>query len=117
MHDSQPEVDIRIQGPEANSQKGAPKHRNISYMSCVQYVYVVLKRIPGPIGAARMRLKRPWPPESNVPSFLLVFYINFQLLENKRKKQLDSKRCQWLMTSLTGPSRNKFLAALLPRPL
>jgi len=41
-----------------------------------------------------------------------VFYINFQLLENKRKDQSDSKRHQWLTTSLTGPFRTKFLSAL-----
>jgi len=32
---------------------------------------------------------------------LLVVCINFQLLENKRKWQSDSRRRQWLTTSLT----------------
>jgi len=41
-----------------------------------------------------------------------LLHINFQLLENKRKEQSDSKRRQWLTTSLTGLSRTKFLAAL-----
>jgi len=43
----------------------------------------------------------------------MVLYINFQLLENKRKEQSVSRRRQWLMTSLTGPSRTTFLCALL----
>jgi len=51
--------------------------------------------------------------ETNLRRFLLVFYINFQLLENKRKEQSHSRLRQWLMPSLTGPSRPKFLAALL----
>jgi len=41
-----------------------------------------------------------------------VLRINFQLLEDKRNEQSDSKRRQWLTTSLTGPSGTKFLAAL-----
>jgi len=64
-------------------------------------------------GASRMRPRTPCPPETNLRRFLLVLYINFQLLENKRKKQSDLRRRQWLMPSLTGPSRTKFLAALL----
>jgi len=42
-----------------------------------------------------------------------VFYINYQLLQNKRKEEPDSRRRQWLTTSLTGLSQTKFLAALL----
>jgi len=34
------------------------------------------------------------------------------VLEAKRKQQSDSKRRWWLTTSLTGPSRTKFLEAL-----
>jgi len=41
-----------------------------------------------------------------------VFYINLQLLESERKKQLDSKRRHWLTISLTGPSRTTFLESL-----
>jgi len=41
------------------------------------------------------------PLETNLRIFVLVFYINFQLLGNKRKKQSDSRRRQWLMPSLT----------------
>ena len=50
--------------------------------------------------------------KQNSPSS--AFRINFQLLENKRKWQSDSRRRQWLTTSLTGPSRTKLLTALLP---
>jgi len=53
------------------------------------------------------------PLEANLLRFLLVLYINFELLESKRKEQSNSRRRQWLATSLTGPSRTKFLAALL----
>jgi len=42
------------------------------------------------------------PPETNLLRFLLVLRINFQHLERR----------QWLTTSLTGPSRSKFLAVL-----
>jgi len=52
-------------------------------------------------------------PTTNLLRFLLVLYINFQQLENKRKEQSDSRRRQWLTTSLAGPSRIKLLAALL----
>jgi len=45
-----------------------------------------------------------------------VLYINFQLLENKQKKQSNSRH-QWLMPLLTGRSRTKFLTALLTQPL
>ena len=41
-------------------------------------------------------------PETNSLRFLLVFCINFQLLERRQR-----------LTSLTGPSRTIFLAALL----
>jgi len=41
--------------------------------------------------------------EANLLKFLLAHYINFPLLERR----------QWLMTSLTGPSRKKLFAALL----
>jgi len=51
-------------------------------------------------------------PRNKPAKILLVFYINFQRLENKRKKQSDSKRRQWLTASFTGPSRTKFMAAL-----
>jgi len=40
---------------------------------------------------------------------LLVLYINCKALENKRKEQSDSQWCQRLTTSLTVPSRTKFL--------
>ena len=52
-------------------------------------------------------------PKTNFFRFLLVFSINFQLLENKREWQLDSKR-QWLTTTLTSSSQTKLLTALLP---
>jgi len=55
-----------------------------------------------------MRPKRPCPPETNLLRFLLGLYINFQ-----RKEQSDSRRRQWLTTSLTDPSRTKSLAAIL----
>jgi len=42
-----------------------------------------------------------------------VLYINFQLSQNKRKEESDSRRRKWLTTSLTGPGRTKFLAAFL----
>jgi len=44
------------------------------------------------------------PPDTNLPRFLLVLCIDFQLLERR----------QWLTTSFTGSSRTKFLAALRP---
>jgi len=44
----------------------------------------------------------------------MVLCINFQLLENKRKQQSNSRRRQWLTASLTGPSRTKLMTALLP---
>jgi len=47
-------------------------------------------------------------PETNLLRVLLVLYINFQLLENKRKEQSVSKWRHWLTTSLTSPSRTKF---------
>jgi len=40
-------------------------------------------------GTARMRLKRPWPPEKNLRFFAGVLYQS-QLFENKRKEQSDS---------------------------
>jgi len=52
-------------------------------------------------------------PKTNFFRFLLVFSINFQLLENKCEWQLDSRR-QWLATTLTSPSQTKLLMALLP---
>jgi len=33
----------------------------------------------------------PLPPETNLLRFLLVLYINFQLLENKQKEQSELK--------------------------
>ena len=59
--------------------------------------------------------RRHDPPRKNLLRFLLVLCINFQLLENKRKEQSDSRRRQWLIRWLTGPSRKIFLAALLGR--
>jgi len=43
--------------------------------------------------------------ETNFLRFLLVSFVNFQLLERR----------QWLKSWLTGPSRTKFLGALLPK--
>jgi len=40
-------------------------------------------------GAARMRPKRPCPPRNKLDPNFMVLYINFQLLENKRKEQSD----------------------------
>ena len=54
-------------------------------------------------GAARMRPKMPWNPEANLQRHVLVLCINFQLLQKH----------QGLTTSLSSPSRTKFLAALL----
>jgi len=45
--------------------------------------------------------------------FLLVLHINFELLENKQKEQSGSRGRQSLATSLSGPSRTKFLPAPL----
>jgi len=42
-------------------------------------------------------------PETNLLIFLQVLYNNLQLLENKQKKQLDSRWRQWPTMSLTGP--------------
>jgi len=42
-----------------------------------------------------------------------VLYINFQLSQNKRKEQSDSKRRKSPTTTFIGPGRTKFLAALL----
>jgi len=69
-----------------------------------------LSFLPGKSGAVR---RRHGLPKTNFYRFLLVFSVNFQLLENKREWQLDS-RCQWLTTTLTGPSQTKSLTALLP---
>jgi len=41
-------------------------------------------------------------PDTNLLKVLLVLYINFQLLEIRRKEQSDSKRRPWLITSLTA---------------
>jgi len=59
--------------------------------------------------AARMR---PWPPRTNLLRFLLALYINFQLSQNKRKAQSESRRRQSLTTSLTGPSQTIIWATL-----
>ena len=53
------------------------------------------------------------PPEANLLRLLLVFSMNFQLLGNKGNKKSHSRRHERLTMSLTGPSRTKFLAALL----
>jgi len=47
-------------------------------------------------------------PKTKLLRFLVVIYINFQLVENKRKEQSDSRRRQWLSTALTGTFRTKF---------
>jgi len=52
--------------------------------------------------------------ETKLCRSLLALCMNFQLLENKRKWQSDSRQRHWLTMSLTGPSRTKLLTALLP---
>jgi len=55
-------------------------------------------------------------PETNLLIFLQVLYNNLQLLENKQKKQLDSRWRQWPTISLTGPlEQNSWLGCCLNR--
>jgi len=52
------------------------------------------------------------PSETNLLRILLALHIDFQLLENNPEEQSESKRRQWLTTSVAGPFRTKFLSAL-----
>jgi len=58
-------------------------------------------------GAARMRPKRSWHPKTNLLRVLLVL-IQFPTVRNQMEGTVGLKT-----TSVTGPSRTKFLAVLL----
>jgi len=51
--------------------------------------------LPGNSGAVRMRPKRPWPPPKQTLSDFCWCFVNFQVLEFKRRWQSDSRQCHW----------------------
>jgi len=57
--------------------------------------------------AARMRLKRPWPPETNLLRFSVMLKINFQLLRQNSRTQEDIS--DWQRHWLNPPEENFWL--------